>query len=51
MQQQWSELVKPGCGVKVKIRDKFVDVVVERTHLISNLHLTAVTFLQLLRLK
>ena len=37
MQQQWSELVKPGCGVKVKIMDKFVDAVVERTYFISNL--------------
>jgi len=37
MQQQWSELVKPGCGVKVKIMDKFVDAVVEKTHFISNL--------------
>ena len=31
MQQQWSELVKPGC------RDKFVDAVVQRTHFISKL--------------
>ena len=37
MQQQWSELVKPGCRVKVKIMDKFVDAVVERTHFISKL--------------
>ena len=36
MQQQWSELVKPGCRVKVKIMDKFVDAV-ERTHFISKL--------------
>ena len=32
MQQQWSELVRPGCRVKVTIRDK---AVVERTHFIS----------------
>jgi len=37
MQQQWSELVKPGCRVKVKIMDEFVDAVVERTHFISKL--------------
>ena len=37
MQQQWSELVKPGCRVKVTIMDKFVDAVVERTHFISKL--------------
>ena len=37
MQQQWSELVKPGCRVKVKIMDKFVDAVVEMTHFISKL--------------
>ena len=51
MQQEWSELVKPGCGVKVKIMDKFVDAVVERTHFILKLFLTAVTSLQLLRPK
>ena len=37
MQQQWSELVKPGCRVKVTITDKFVDAVVERTRFISKL--------------
>ena len=37
MQQQWSDLVKPGCRVKVKIMDKFVDAVVERTQIISKL--------------
>ena len=47
MQQQWSELVKPGCRVKVTIMDKFVDAVVERTHYISKL-LTTVSSLQLL---
>ena len=47
MQQQWSELVKPGCRVKVTIMDKFLDAVVERTHYISKL-LTTVSSLQLL---
>ena len=39
MQQQWSEFVKPGCRVKVKLKimDKCVDAVVERTHFISKL--------------
>ena len=37
IQQQWSELVKPGSRVKVTIMDKFVDAVVERTHFISKL--------------
>ena len=34
MQQQWSELVKPGSRVKVTIMDEFVNGVVERTHFI-----------------
>ena len=42
MQQQWSELVKPRCGVKVK---KFVDAVVERTHFISELSFDCCYFL------
>ena len=37
MQQQWPESVRPGCRVKVKIMDKFVEAVVKRTHFISKL--------------
>ena len=29
MQQQWSDLVKPGCRVKVKVKDELVDAFIE----------------------
>jgi len=49
MPQQWSELVKPGCRVGVKIMDEFV---VERTHFTSKLSFDCyVVTLQLLRPK
>ena len=35
MRQQWSDLVKPGCRVKVKVKDELVDAFVERSHFIS----------------
>ena len=37
MQQQWSDLVKPGCRDKVKVKDELVDAFIERPHFISKL--------------
>jgi len=38
MQQQWNELVHPGCKVKVKFKDKIVIAVIVKAHFISKLY-------------
>ena len=35
MKQQWSNLVSPGCTVKVKVKDKLASAVVENCYYIS----------------
>ncbi len=38
MQQQWSDLVSPGCKVKVKLKGEIVVAIVEKPYFISKLY-------------
>ena len=50
MQIQWSNLVKPGQKIKVKLKNEVVAAVVESSHFISKLSFDCLyTFMQLLR--
>ena len=49
MQIQWSNLVKPGQKVKVKVKDELVATVVESSHFISKLSFDCLYFMLLLR--
>ena len=38
MQQQWSDIIRPGHKVKVKMKDNLTSAVVEKSHFIGKLY-------------